>query len=101
MAVRTPNNMGGILRGLRPTLNAVEATAHVNVYENGGDMIFLLPEKQACAPHRPRPYDRALPRRKTPTTASPMMSGSSLTLTRMGSKSAFSGMSHTTGPSCL
>ena len=41
----------------------------------------------------------ALPRRSTPTTTPSMISGSSLTLTLMGSKSGFSGSSQTVGPS--
>lgn len=52
-----------------------------------------------------RPAGAALPvvapRRNTPTTTPSMMSGSSRRLTRMGSKSGFSGSSHTVGPSCL
>ena len=41
------------------------------------------------------------PRRSTPTTTPSMMSGSSRRLTRMGSKSSFSGSNQTVGPSCL
>ena len=44
---------------------------------------------------------RARPRRSTPTTTPSMMSGSSFTLTLMGSKSEFSGINQTTEPSCL
>ena len=43
----------------------------------------------------------ALPRRSTPTTTPSMINGSSRRLTLMGSKSGFSGMSQTMGPSCL
>lgn len=41
------------------------------------------------------------PRRSTPTTTPSMMSGSSRRLTRMGSKSTFSGNNQTVLPSCL
>src|SRR3954467_11687838 len=46
-------------------------------------------------------FPREAPRRNTPTTTPSMMSGSSLMLTLMGSKSSFSGISQTTWPSCL
>ena len=42
----------------------------------------------------------SLPRRSTPTTTPSMIMGCSLRSTRMGSKSVFSGSSHTIEPSC-